>query len=83
MCICGNSLTVEFDKGKCVTATDKGIRSLERCCKLREDEALQRFLSKNPGIVKRNAIAFALNAIVDFRRRRRHELFFLEYLGNY
>ena len=35
-------------------------------------------------IIRRNAKAFSLNAIVDVRlRRHRHEMIFLEYLGNY
>ena len=37
-------------------------------------------------IIKRNANAFSLfslNAIADVRLRRRHEMIFLEYLGNY
>ena len=35
-------------------------------------------------IITRNAKAFALNAIVDVRRRlRRHEMIFFEYLGKH
>ena len=34
-------------------------------------------------IVKRNAKAFSLNAIVDVRRLRRHEMIFFKYLAIY
>ena len=34
-------------------------------------------------IVKRNAKAFSLNAIVDVRLRRRHEMICFEYLAKY
>ena len=33
-------------------------------------------------VFKRNAKAFSFNVVVDVRRRR-HEIIFLEYLGNY
>ena len=42
-----------------------------------------RFRPPAAQILKGNANAFSLNAIVNVRRRRRHEMIFLEYLGNY